>query len=138
MDGLFYFSTAKQPRHLKKCQLFMKYFFCTLLCLFIGLHNTSAQRIEGRVIDEQGQGLPFVNITINDEKRGTSGDLDGNFAFKNEDGDIKSLQFSYIGFETMNLSGESLKKDKIVVVLIEKSTALGEVVVVPGINPAHP
>jgi hypothetical protein len=137
MDGLFYFKPARQLRHLKKCHNFMKYFFCTLLSLFLGLHYASAQHIEGRVIDEQGKGLPFVNITINDEKRGTSGGLDGNFAFKNEDGDIKSLQFSYIGFETLNLSGESLLKDNLVVVLIEKSTALDEVVVVPGINPAH-
>jgi len=115
----------------------MKYFFCTLICLFTGLQIVTAQQIKGRVVDEQGKGLPFVNITINDEKRGTSGDLDGNFQFNNEGGDIKSLQFSYIAFETQNLSGESLKKEKLTIVLIEKSTALDEVTVVPGLNPAH-
>ncbi len=99
--------------------------------------NLSAQAIKGKVVDDQGKGLPFVNITINNERRGTSGDLDGNFEFSNEDGGIKSLQFSYIGFETTTLSGESLKANKLVVVLKEKSTALEEVTVVPGINPAH-
>ncbi len=115
----------------------MKYYFYTLICLFAVFNNLSAQSIKGQVVDEQGKGLPFVNITINDERRGTSGDLDGNFAFTNEKGDITSLQFSYIGFETQTLSGESLKKQPLIVILKEQSTALAEVTVVPGLNPAH-
>tara|TARA_R110002050_G_scaffold49886_5_gene115653 strand:+ start:3550 stop:6033 length:2484 start_codon:yes stop_codon:yes gene_type:complete len=111
--------------------------FTVLFIALCSFTNLSAQAIKGKVVDEQGKGLPFVNITINNERRGTSGDLDGNFEFSNEDGDIKSLQFSYIGFETTILSGESLKTKKLIVVLKEKSTALEEVTVVPGKNPAH-
>lgn len=114
----------------------MKYFFSTLVCLLLVLSSLSAQKIKGQVVDEQGKGLPFVNITINDERRGSSGDLDGNFQFDNAEGDITRLQFSYIGFETETLSGESLKKTPLIVVLKEKSTALKEVTVMPGINPA--
>ena len=115
----------------------MKYYFTTLLCFLLAFHNLSAQKIKGRVLDEEGKGLPFVNITINQERRGTSGDLDGNFQFNNEEGDITSLQFSYIGFETKTISGESLKKIPLIVILKEQSTALEEVTVLPGLNPAH-
>ena len=90
----------------------MKIFTVFFLALSFSA-NLSAQAIKGKVVDEQGKGLPFVNITINNERRGTSGDLDGNFEFSNEDGGIKSLQFSYIGFETTTLSGESLKANKV-------------------------
>lgn len=110
----------------------------TLLFLSLFFSNgLSAQAIRGKVVDEKGQGLPFVNITINNEKRGSSSDLDGNFYFENERNDIRSLNFSYIGFESKSLSGESLKKQDLQVLLKEMPTALDEVTVLPGENPAH-
>lgn len=113
----------------------MKKFF--LLCILsLPLFLFGQNQIEGRVVDESGQGLPFVNITINSGRQGGTSDLDGNFTL-NSSQNIQTLRFSYIGFETRNLSYSEFLATKGQVVLKEQSTALQEVTVMPGENPAH-
>jgi len=114
----------------------MKKFF--ILCLGILLPSViwAQNSIEGRVVDEKGEGLPFVNITINQGRQGGTTDLDGYFHL-NSSQSINSLSFSYIGFESKSLSADELQLSPLIVKLKEQSTTLGEVTVLPGENPAH-
>lgn len=111
--------------------------FTLLLCILCFPTISIAQnRVEGRVLDESGASLPFVNITINQGKQGGTTDLDGYFALSSSAA-IQSLHFSYIGFESKTLSLAEIEAIKGQVVLKEKSTTLAEVTVLPGENPAH-
>ncbi|MCR9152485.1 MAG: DUF5686 and carboxypeptidase regulatory-like domain-containing protein [Bacteroidetes bacterium] len=109
----------------------------TLLCAaLISISSYAQNKASGRVVDEEGQGLPFVNIRINSGKFGGTTDLDGYFDLNAKE-PISNLNFSYIGFESKKLSGSEILEEGMNVVLIEKSTTLGEVTVLPGENPAH-
>lgn len=107
------------------------------LCfLSFTLPTYGQELLKGRVTDENGSGLPFVNITINGGRQGLSSDLDGYFEIPSAER-LQSLHFSYIGFESKVIEGQDLRKNPLQVVLIEKATSLEEVTVLPGENPAH-
>lgn len=109
-----------------------------ILCLFSPFYMLAQVEISGLVLDEEGHSLPFVNVTINGGKQGFTTDLDGKFNFNYSSANkLKSLHFSYIGFEPKVIRGEALKQLPLKVVLFEKTTALEEVTVFPGENPAH-
>jgi TonB-linked SusC/RagA family outer membrane protein len=83
--------------------------------------------ISGTVSDEQGAGLPGVNVTIKGTLIGTATDVDGNYILANVDkGNI--LVFSLIGYKTEEvLVGEQTILN---VKLITSIKALDEVIVV--------
>lgn len=114
----------------------MKKLYALALFALIGFNALPQNVIKGRVIDEEGQGLPFVNIRINQGKFGGTTDLDGFFTL-NSKVEIRRLDFSYIGFESKTLRGPELQSKELRVELKEMSTTLGEVTVLPGENPAH-
>jgi hypothetical protein len=114
----------------------MKNIILLIFSLCLPFLSFSQETIAGQVVDEQGKGLPFVNITINTGGTGGTTDLDGNFDLYSKNS-IRSLNFSYIGFDPLTLSGPNLKKDAQKVVLKENTTTLLEVEVLPGKNPAH-
>lgn len=107
-----------------------------LFSLLISFSSWAQFSLEGIVVDEDGKGLPFVNIRINNGRYGGTTDLDGKFELNSKEA-FRNLEFSYIGFEPISLSEGELKTDYLKVVLKEKSTKLGEVTVLPGENPAH-
>jgi TonB-linked SusC/RagA family outer membrane protein len=61
------------------------------------------RQISGRVIGEDGQGIPGVNIQIKSTTRGTTSDVNGNYRLTvpNQAGNI--LVFSYIGYTTQEI-----------------------------------
>ncbi|MEZ5197754.1 MAG: carboxypeptidase-like regulatory domain-containing protein [Bacteroidales bacterium] len=92
--------------------------------------------ISGKVVDaSSGEVLPFVNIVINDGKRGGTTDIDGKFSFRSKH-PIVSISLSYIGYETQQYlikSGDS----EVTVKMIKTEYKLPEYVVFPTANPAH-
>jgi TonB family protein len=58
----------------------------------------------GRVYDEQGEGLPGVNIVVVGSTRGTVSDVSGNFQVKAVESD--ELYFSFVGYETVRVKGK--------------------------------
>ncbi|MEN8247377.1 MAG: TonB-dependent receptor [Bacteroidota bacterium] len=72
-------------------------------CLFSGLlGQAQTNHIQGKVLDENGMGLPGVAIAIKGTTSGTITDLDGNFALDVESGVI--LQVSFVGYITQEVS----------------------------------
>jgi hypothetical protein len=106
-----------------------------LLIVFIALLDAKAQKIKGRVVDAaSGKPMPFVNIRFNDGNSGTATDIDGKFSINGND--INTLKFSFVGYkDTVIAVPKSMKT--MFVKLTPEITELGEVEILPGVNPAH-
>ncbi len=81
--------------------------------------------VRGKIVDESGEPLIGVNITVTNTTEGTITDFDGNFSIKAPVG--STLTVSYVGFtnQTINVSG----KDYYEVVMKQDTEVLDEVVV---------
>lgn len=81
--------------------------------------------VSGLVTDADGLPLPGVSIVVKGTTRGTSTDMDGNYAIRATAGEV--LVFSYLGFNSVEITlGASSKVD---VKMQEGTSALDEVVV---------
>jgi TonB family protein len=58
----------------------------------------------GTVYDEEGEGLPGVNIVVAGTTTGTVSDLDGTFKVKTDAS--KALHISFVGYESVRLEGK--------------------------------
>src|SRR5688500_10450047 len=55
------------------------------------------RKISGKITDENGQGLPGVNVAIKGTTRGTSSDVNGLYTLESVD-DENVLVFSFVGY----------------------------------------
>jgi TonB-linked SusC/RagA family outer membrane protein len=85
------------------------------------------QKISGKVTDENGNGLPGVNVKIKGSSRGTSTDSNGQFNLGVTD-DKAVLVFSFTGYVTQEISLQG--RSTINVQLVPDVQSLDEVVVV--------
>ncbi len=107
--------------------------------LFLAVFNVSlaqTYQIKGQVIDfETRDALAFVNIQVNDGPEGCISDIDGKFVARSINPVLK-LKLSYIGYEPLEFIPENNGRD--VLIRLKKTTyELSEIVIKPGINPAH-
>lgn len=80
--------------------------------------------IQGRVVDNDGEGLPGVNVVVKGTTQGTVTDLDGYFSINTDSG--SRLVFSFIGFESKEVIAS---KGYMMVNISEDVKQLSEVVV---------
>jgi hypothetical protein len=84
--------------------------------------------ITGKVTDNAGAPLPGVNVYNKaDNMQGTITDFDGNYTLQIDDANA-TIVFSFMGFDTQEVSVEG--RTKIDIVLQEETTQLQDVVVV--------
>ncbi len=112
-----------------------------LFVIVILFSNTSYGQhlIKGKVINRHTkEPLAFVNIIFNSNPlSGTVTDIDGKF-FCNSTTKIKTLSFSYVGYEKTIIHVDSLfEKDKLIIELRPSVFQLSEVVIKAGENPAN-
>jgi TonB family protein len=62
----------------------------------------------GVVNDEQGEGLPGVNIVVAETTTGTVSDLDGTFKVKADES--RDLYLSFVGYESMRLNSKEVSR----------------------------
>lgn len=98
-----------------------------ILCGGIFSGHSQTFDISGNVTDANGVPLLGVNVLVVNEQRGTTTDFDGNFTLEDiSTGDV--LQFSYLGFETQEVT---VTDDEFLdIVLRADSEALEEVVLI--------
>ncbi|MGV7104917.1 SusC/RagA family TonB-linked outer membrane protein [Flavobacterium sp. U410] len=103
-----------------------RYFF--LLFLFFSFSALTAQNIKvsGVVSDKQGLTLPGVNVVLKGTQKGVITDFDGNYELEVPANGV--LNFSYIGFKTLEVSVNS--KTTLNVTLEENVSSLEEIVVI--------
>ena len=85
-------------------------------------------QITGRVVSETGEGLPGVNIQIKGTTRGTTTDVDGNYRLTAPQGNGTVLVFSFIGYQTQEVTVGA--RNAINITLANDDKTLNEVVVV--------
>ncbi|KGL58778.1 SusC/RagA family TonB-linked outer membrane protein [Polaribacter sp. Hel1_85] len=87
------------------------------------------QVVKGVVLDETGEPLPEVSVSVKGTKRGTFTDFDGNYKIQLSNANEKTvLIFSYLGFEEKEIVVGS--KTTINVKMIPSQAKLDEVVVI--------
>ncbi len=84
------------------------------------------KEINGQVLDETGEGIPFVTILVKGTKNGTTSDLNGNFSLRVNEGSI--LVLSFIGYKSTELTID--KREYYTVQLEIDLKSLDEIVVV--------
>ena len=98
-------------------------------CLFAG----TTGKLSGTVTDAgTGEGLPFVNITLEGTQMGAATDIDGNYVILNIPPGTYTVRFQYIGYQTVVVEGVQISIDlttKQDIALTSTSVELGEVVV---------
>jgi len=109
----------------------------TLLSLIISFMAVHAQNgeISGKVADEGGEGIPFANVVLVDDKgistgRGTTTDMDGNYSIKPLTPGKYNLQFSYVGYASKREDGIVVNSDKATFIDIKLKTASKELATV--------
>src|SRR5690606_10748710 len=78
--------------------------FLVLLYAAIGYSQEDQKTVTGTVIDENGIGIPGVNVIIKEKSRGVVTDFDGNYTVEVHSGEV--LHFSFIGMETREITFE--------------------------------
>ena len=100
--------------------------FFLLLVLSAGAQVNQTITLSGKVTDQHETPLTGVTIISSDDRAsGTVTDIDGNFHITITRG--RTLEFSYIGFETKTLQVD--ESQTLTVQLKESTTALSEVVI---------
>ena len=111
-----------------------KFIITTILLLF-GLTVFAQHSISGKIVDEQNQGLPYVNVILykagdTSNPKGTVTDVNGNYSFKNLPKAKYTITVSTLGFKTEKIDEFELTSNKTFnFTLKEESQALDEVVV---------
>ncbi len=99
-----------------------------LACLFVGIGLVTAQtqKVTGVVISEEdGQPVVGASVLVKGTTLGTITDVDGNFNLSNVPSSAKTLQISYIGMQTQEVT----IKPKLKIVLKSDTEVLDEVIV---------
>ncbi len=87
-------------------------------------------KLHGKVVDENGNPLPGVNISVKSQNIGTMTDDRGLYSVSVEKGKTEMVMFSFIGMRTELISVNCNGNEKLInVTLRENSNELGEVVV---------
>ena len=98
----------------------------------------SLAQVRGKVTDEKGNPLPFVNIFEENTYNGTTTNEQGRFEINIKTPGNHTLLFQYLGYKTAK---QVVTLDKtpveIEVVLVEENIILNEVVINPKDNPAN-
>jgi len=98
----------------------------------------SSGQITGKITNEKGEPLPFVNIIIENTYKGTTSNNDGNYELNIQQSGNYTIIFSFLGYKTVkkNITVKTLPY-VLNVTLKEESVSLNEVKVSTTENPAN-
>lgn len=114
------------------CPLYlpMKRFFSVFFLLFIA-SVTAQTKIEGVVTDDTGMPIAFANIIFVDSSEGTITNDNGHFYLESDE-TYKTIQVSFIGYETKEIPLNQKVNYGMEIVLMESAEQLQEVVIYTG------
>lgn len=102
---------------------------------FLIVGRIDAQELQGTVLGDNREPIPYVSIGIIGKNNGTISNLDGSFKIDlSNTNDTDILRFSSIGFETKDYTISKINNYPIEIILREKTYVLNEVVIRNGIN----
>ena len=106
---------------MKKITIFLFLFVSTLA-------NAQSFTLSGKVVNENNDSLPGATILVEEMKKGTSTDFDGQFSLSLPKGKY-TIQISFVGYKPISKEISLVKNDAIEFVLLPNSTVLEEVLV---------
>ena len=77
----------------------------------------------GRVVDDQGYGIPYAIVEVIDRFDGAYCDTNGVFSFHTKSDSMAGLKFYRQGYADKNIALKNLSRDSIIVVLKKKKRA---------------
>ncbi|MBJ2167871.1 MAG: TonB-dependent receptor [Muribaculaceae bacterium] len=98
------------------------------LMMVCGAFTAYAATVSGTVVDDTGEPLIGVSVTLKGNNAGVTTDIDGNYTIQVPDAKTATLTFSYVGMESQEIKING--RSKVDVTLKPNSNALEEVVVV--------
>ncbi len=104
-----------------------------LLFMLTPLFAQAQTTISGKVTDENGDGLPGVNIVVNETSEGTISDASGNFSFQTSRALPLTIKASFVGYGDQNVSVTSANVSNVTIRMAASSTQLAELTVT-GLN----
>lgn len=108
-----------------------------LLLLISQLLVAQSTRVRGKVADAKtGEVLPLVNVWFTGTTIGVTTDFDGIYSLETRE-DVNELQVTLMGYESFRVKVNKGAFNQLDIKLNPQALNLGEVVVRPGINPAH-
>ncbi|MAP55866.1 TonB-dependent receptor [Altibacter sp.] len=83
----------------------MKRIILLTALFFSALAMSQTGTIEGTLTDKEalGEPLPFANIILKGTTTGTTSDFDGNYVLENVSPGTYTLEFSFVGYETLEI-----------------------------------
>ena len=112
----------------------MKYLF--LLLSFIFLNHAFCFELKGIMVDAADKTpLPYANVYLKNQLRGTITNADGFFALQFSSSQFDSVVFGYLGYETEVISTDSFSKNGIntvIIHLVKKAVKLPEIIISPA------
>jgi outer membrane receptor protein involved in Fe transport len=81
----------------------MKQYITVLICLFTSIAFAQTGAVNGTLTDKQmnNEPLPFANVLIKNSTKGTTSNFDGYYAIEDLSPDTYIIEFSFIGYETI-------------------------------------
>ena len=110
--------------------LLMKHIYFLSFFLFTTIVFAQT-KVSGVVTDPTGMTVAFANVIFKDSNVGTITNEDGRFYLESDD-TYEAVIFSFIGYETKEVSLEGKTTYKMDIVLAEEASALDEVVIFSG------
>jgi len=105
-----------------------------LIFCIASLSLNAQTKVSGKVIDEQGQPIPFANIVLGNSSEGTITDENGKF-YLESDSDYNFVTFSFMGFKDKKIPLQSSVNLSLKVKLEQNQEELDEVVIYSGDMP---
>lgn len=108
------------------------FFFINILLFTLTSFGQNTVSIVGKLIDKEynDEPLAFANILIKGSTKGTTSDMDGLYTFENLEPGSYSLVFSFVGYETQELTVEVVNgKVTTVNVTMAANAALDQIVI---------
>lgn len=123
---------------MKKTIYLYSFLIAILLSAFVNVHAQTGN-ISGTVVDaDRGETLIGVNIIVRGTAFGTATDLDGNYTIRNIRPGEYTIEFRYIGYETVLVTGVRVNANETTELnmqLREQALTAGEDVVIIGERP---
>ena len=112
----------------------IRYIYVFFILLLSGVLHAQTYSITGRVIDQQSNPIPGVNIILLNTTIGTASDINGNYELKNLTPGIYGIEFSAIGFERQRRNRVVVSNSNVTLNIILKPQAIktDEVIVTAG------
>jgi len=97
-------------------------------------NNVNLYKLAGRIVDEEGEPIPFVNVFVNgieneSDIMGTMADEKGNYSFEMDDRVRYDsiVNVTYLGYQESYMKLDEVANKEIVVTLKDSNTILGEI-----------